>query len=145
MHRINRLIAQIYGYAVCLITVVVMLISIKGVIDAGFDLSDPLRAEGGYGRYGGPLTSFELYKMQARLQVPGERPMPVGGRPVGDTLSDAQLKTLYDAERESQIGNAKFRATRKLVSGLLFIVLAGVLFAIHWRWLRGISSDAGTE
>ena len=145
MHRINRLIAQIYGYAVCLITVVVMLISIKGVIDAGFDLSDPLRAEGGYGRYGGPLTSFELYKMQARQQVPGDRPMPVGTRPVGDTLSDAQLKTLYDAERESQIGNAKFRATRKLVSGLLFIVLAGVLFAIHWRWLRGISSDAGTE
>jgi hypothetical protein len=53
-------------------------------------------------------------------------------------MSDAQLQKLYEAERESQIGNASFRATRNLVSGILFMILAGVLFAIHWRWLRGV-------
>ena len=147
MDRINRFIAQVYGYAVCLITVVVMLISIKGLIDAAFDLSDPLRAEGGYGRFG-PLTSFELYKMQARRQIPIERPSPTTttARPAaaGDTLSDAEIRTLFNAERDSQIGNAKFRATRKLVSGLLFIVLAGVLFWIHWRWLKGVMSTSNT-
>lgn len=148
MDRLNRFIAQLYGYAVCLITVIVMLISIKGVIDAGFDMSDPLRAEGGYGRFGGPLTSFELYKLEARRRGPADRyqgrPMPVtvaGPQDAAvDNLSDADLRRLFDAERETQIGNAKFRATRKLVSGLLFIVLAGVLFAIHWRWLKGITS-----
>src|SRR4051812_39134479 len=147
MDRINRFIAQVYGYAVCLITVVVMLVSIKGLIDAAFDLSDPLRAEGGYGRFG-PLTSFELYKMQARRQIPTERPSPITTTArqaaAGDTLSDAELRTLFNAERDSQIGNAKFRATRKLVSGLLFIVLAGVLFWIHWRWLKGVMSAPNT-
>ena len=150
MDRINRFIAQVYGYAVCLITVVVMLISIKGIIDAAFDLSDPLRAEGGYGRYG-PLTSFELYKLQARREGVALRyrgPMPateVGPRGAADTtMTDADLRKLYDAERETQIGSTKFRATRRLVSGLLFIVLAGVLFAIHWRWLKGITSAPAT-
>ena len=140
MDRINRFIAQAYGYSVCLITVVVMLISIKGTIDAAFDLSNPLRAEGGYGRFGGPLTSFELYKMQARGQIPSERyPGPAGPKQAGaDSLTDAQLKQLFDAEREAQIGSAKFRATRNLVSGVLFIILAAVLFLIHWRWLKGV-------
>src|SRR3954464_4300724 len=99
MDRINRFIAQVYGYAVCLITVIVMLISIKGTIDAAFDLSNPLRAEGGYGRFG-PLTSFELYKMQARGQIPNDRyPGPTMSKPGTDTLSDAQLQKLFEAER----------------------------------------------
>lgn len=144
MDRVNPRIAQVYGYAVCFITVIVMLISIKQVVDAAFDLSDPIRADGGgYGRTGRPLTNFELYKMEARRQ-PGGRdqnaPMPVGVAPTKtapDTAaSDAELRKLYDAERDAAIGNAKFRAIRSLVGNMLLIVLAGILFGIHWRWLR---------
>jgi hypothetical protein len=51
---------------------------------------------------------------------------------------------MYEAEREAQIGNTKFQATRSLFSGLLFIILAAVLFFIHWRWLKGITSAAAT-
>jgi hypothetical protein len=53
-----------------------------------------------------------------------------------DTLSDAELRRLYDAERETAIGNVHFRASRSLVGNLLLIVLAGILFSIHWRWLK---------
>ena len=71
MDRINSRISQAYGYAVCFITVIVMLIAIKQVVDAAFDLSDPIRADGGgYGRMGRPITNFELYKMEARRQGP---------------------------------------------------------------------------
>jgi hypothetical protein len=141
MDRINNRISQVYGYAVCFITVVVMLFAIKQVVDAAFDLSDPIRAEGGgYGRMGRPLTNFELYKLEARRQ-PEMRagPAAVGSltKAVGDTLSDAELRRLYDAEREQAIGSAKFRAVRSLVGNLLLIVLAAVLFTIHWRWLKG--------
>jgi hypothetical protein len=67
MDRVNSRIAQVYGYAVCFITVVVMLFSIKGVVDALIDLSDPIRAEaGGFGRMGHPLTNFDVYKMAVR-------------------------------------------------------------------------------
>src|SRR5688572_13856870 len=53
-------IAQAYGYAVCFIAVVTLLISSKGIVDATFDLNAPLRAD----RYmsGMSLTSFEAYK-----------------------------------------------------------------------------------
>ncbi|HST07286.1 MAG TPA: hypothetical protein VLJ83_03905 [Gemmatimonadaceae bacterium] len=137
MDRVNSRIAQAYGYAVCFITVITMLIGIKQVVDAAFDLSDPIRAEaGGYGRTGRPLTSFELYKMEARRE-PQMRPAPVGvTRAAADTLSDADLRKLYDAERDQAVGNAKFRAIRSLVGNLLMIVVAAVLFFIHWRWLR---------
>jgi hypothetical protein len=137
----NNRIAQTYGYAVCLITVIVMLIGIKQVIDAAFDLSDPIRAEGGgYGRMGGPLTSFEVYKVSVRREMVMRQysgPTPAGvARPPADTLSDAEMRRLYDAEREAAIGNVHFRASRSLVGNLLLIVLAAVLFVVHWRWLK---------
>jgi hypothetical protein len=137
MDRVNSRVAQAYGYAVCFITVITMLIGIKSVVDAAFDLSDPIRAEGsGFGMLGRPLTNFELYKMEAR-RVPQLRPSPGGvARPGVDTLSDADLRKLYDAERDQTIGNAKFRAIRSLVGNLLMIVVSAVLFFIHWRWLR---------
>jgi hypothetical protein len=53
-----------------------------------------------------------------------------------DSLSDADLRKMYDAEREQVIGNVKFRSIRTLVGSLLLIVVAAVLFVIHWRWLR---------
>ena len=152
MDRVNSRIAQAYGYAVCFITVIVMLIALKQVVDAAFDLSDPIRADGGgYGRSGRTITNFELYKAEAKRQPavrsemiaqggPGVRPdqpAQAGSSRVGaDTASDAELRRLYDAERETAIGNARFRATRSLVGNLLLILLAAVLFGIHWRWLR---------
>jgi len=137
MDRINSRIPQAYGYAVCFITVIMMLVSIKSVVDAAFDLSDPLRAEAG----GRPITNFELYKAAERSRVGGKdpnSPAPVTAsvRSKGDTLSDVELRKLYDAEREAAIGNARFHAIRSLVGNLLLIALAAVLFTIHWRWLR---------
>jgi hypothetical protein len=137
MDRVNSRIAQAYGYAVCFITVITMLIGIKQVVDSAFDLSDPIRSEGGgFGRNGRPLTSFELYKIEARRQ-PEMRPGTNGlVRTVADSVSDTDLRKLYDAERDQVIGNARFRAIRSLVGNLLMIVVAAVLFFIHWRWLR---------
>lgn len=137
----NNRISQMYGYAVCFITVIVMLIAIKQVVDSAIDLSDPIRAEGS--RMGRTLTNFDVYKVESRNQA-GMRaqagPMPPGAAPAkaaADTAaSDAELRRLYDAERETAIGNARFRAIRSLVGNLLLIVLAGVLFGIHWRWLK---------
>ena len=141
MDRINSRIAQTYGYAVCFIAVIVILISIKSVVNAAIDLSDPIRAEnGGYGRMGRPLSNFEIYKLEARREPNprGTVPAPVGATQTvrADSLSDADLRKMYDAEREQVIGNVKFRSIRTLVGSLLLIVVAAVLFVIHWRWLR---------
>jgi hypothetical protein len=141
----NNRIAQAYGYAVCFITVIVMLFSIKSAVDAVFDLSDPIRAEGGgYGRLGRPITNFEVYKTSARREPPGRVTVatsPVSIAPtqrtaMADTVSDTELRRMYEAEREDAAGNARFRATRSLVGSGLLILLSAVLFVTHWRWLR---------
>jgi hypothetical protein len=149
----NNRIAQMYGYAVCFITVIVMLIAIKAVVDSAFDLSDPIRGENnGFGRATPALTSFELYKVQSRrapifsspdgsvmIARGGGGPVPATTTPAkatADTLSDTELRRRYDAEREGVIGNTRFVATRSLVGNSLLIVLAAVLFVVHWRWLK---------
>ncbi len=138
MDRMNSRIAQVYGYAVCFITVIVMLISIKSLVDAVIDLSDPIRADaGGYGRSGRSLNNFELYKLDARREP--RYPTPVGAAPPKaqtDSLSDTDLRRLYEAEREQAIGNVKFRAMRTLIGNGLLIIVAVILFLVHWRWLR---------
>jgi hypothetical protein len=138
MDRTNSRIAQVYGYAVCFITVIVILISIKSVVDAVIDLSDPIRADAGaYGRSGRSLSSFELYKLDAQRDP--RAPMPVGTAPTKaqtDNLSDTDLRRLYEAEREQAIGNVKFRAMRTLIGSGLLIIVALILFVVHWRWLR---------
>ncbi|MFL5469542.1 MAG: hypothetical protein ACJ8AE_07115 [Gemmatimonadaceae bacterium] len=146
MDRLIGRSAQVYGYAVCFVTVIVMLMGIKQVVDAAFDLSDPIRAEGGgYGRMGRTLRNFELYKIDARRGNGGrETPMAVQPRSSADTLSDAELRRLYDAEREQAIGSTRFRAIRSLIGNILLIVLAAILFAVHWRWLKTRDVLAGT-
>jgi len=149
----NNRIAQAYGYAVCFITVIVMLIAIKSVVDSAFDLSDPIRAESNrFGRDTPSLASFELYKIQSKrapvftspdgsvmVARGGGGPVPATTTPAkaaADTLSDAELRRRYDAEREGVIGNTRFTATRSLVGNFLLILLAAVLFVVHWRWLK---------
>ena len=138
MERSNK-IAQAYGYAVCFVAVVTLLISSKNIIDASFDLSAPLRAD----RYmsGINLTSYEAYKRD-RLE---RRPAPVNDASAPATapaLTDQQLRQMFEDERVEQTENVRFRAMRSLVSNVLLVVIASLLFFTHWRWLRRESAAA---
>ena len=131
MERSNK-IAQAYGYAVCFIAVVTLLFSSKGIIDSSFDLSAPLRAD----RYmaGMNLTSFEAYKRD-RLER-RDRPTAVGPEAPVAPPTDAELREMYESARADQIDNVRFRAMRSLVSNILLVAIAAILFLTHWRWLR---------
>lgn len=135
MAIINR-IAQVYGYAVCLVTIIVLMISVAQIVNASFNLASPLRAEG-YGR-GGPLTSYTAYKRE-QLQRSSAPARPRAGQP-GDSLnptpSETELRQMFEDERLEQIGNVRFRAMRTLVTSILMIFIASGLFFMHWRWLR---------
>ena len=141
MDRSSR-IAQAYGYAVCLIAVITILISLVQIVNALFNLSDPLRAEG-FGR-GAALTSFAAYKRSvSNPQVtmrPDMQPAPAPGSTkvdsVGAPPSETELRQAFEDERLDQIGNVRFRSMRTLVTSGLMIVFAVVLFFTHWRWLR---------
>lgn len=141
MERSNR-IAQAYGYAVCFIAVITLLFSTKGIIDAAFDLSAPIRGD----RYGNGINvaSFEAYKRDRGERNAGPRPAPGPDGAVSQqprAYSDEEMRRMFDADRADHIDNVRFRATRSLVSNLIMVAIALGLFFMHWRWLRRESSD----
>lgn len=137
--------AQVYGYAVCLVCVIVGLISGKGIIDDAFDLSRPNFAD--WQRE--VPTTFEEFRAEQRRQV---TPSPARGGPLGPIvngegslsrpLTDDELRRIYESRRDDALARAKFRATRSIVGNLALFLASVLLFFGHWRWLRGVRDDA---
>lgn len=122
----NR-IPQIYGYLVCLIAVVALLISINGIVDASFTLANPLH--GSYGHLEG-MTSFESYEASRGERTIGDRTVPP------DTTSLETRRRRYEVLRADRIEMNRIGAWRRLVGNGLTMLIAIALFAWHWSWLR---------
>ncbi len=128
MEKQNR-IPQIYGYAVCLVTVVTFLISVTSLVNAIIDLGDPLHAE--RNRSGAPsLASFENYKMDILKSPQAE---------LAYVPDDQILRTMYEAAKDDIIQSVKHRTLRSIIVTSLLIVLCVVLFGTHWRWMRKLA------
>ena len=127
VERPNR-VRQWYGYIVCLIAVITGLITVAGVFDNAFDLSNPLAAEGPYGE---SLTSFDAY-----MATRSPRFVRPDQRPEQDTASQATLQARYEALRADRIEQRRFAAQKGLVRDLGLLAIAIGLFFSHWRWLR---------
>jgi hypothetical protein len=138
MERPASRIAQLYGYTVCLIAVIVFLVSVRSVAQDFITLANPLQPEYGYGMQS--LDSFEAYKatydepndgyVNENGSSPREKPKP----------SEAELMTRYEALRAARISSNIYDAKKSLVLDGLLLVIAVVLFIVHWRWLRTLSS-----
>lgn len=85
------------------------------------------------------LTSFEAYKATYR----GEGFRGPGPTPARDALSDDELRRQYEALRAARISSNKFEAQKGLVTHGLLLVVAAVLFGIHWIWLRRLGHQPG--
>ncbi|HUP87778.1 MAG TPA: hypothetical protein VM100_00355, partial [Longimicrobiales bacterium] len=87
----------------------------------------PLQNEMGFGA---SLTSFEAFKATyARERMMGpERPGP-------DTASDATLRSRYEGLRQDRIAATMYRTSKAFVTGGVMLLVAVILFLIHWKWL----------
>ena len=132
--RPNRM-AHLYGYTVCLISLVIALITLSSILNAAFDRANPLQSES---PFGASLTSFESYKATYRReQAVFDR--AEGAKP--DTLSDASLRARYDALVRDRIASTRYRTGKSITIGLIFLVLSVVLFLAHWRWVRRLNGS----
>ena len=137
MERPSR-VAQLYGYTVCLISLVTLLFTVPSLVDNLFQLNQPLYSADRFPEFGGSpsLASFEAYKATYdRVR-----------RQVGDTVqsappSDDELRNHYEALRSARVEANRFQARRELVREVLLLAFAGGLFLGHWRWLRRRSED----
>jgi hypothetical protein len=133
-------IAPLYGYAVCLIAVVTLLIAVTNFVEAAFHRANPLQARGGFAPRGASLSSFEAFRATYGEERPTRAP-PAPGAAAADTLSTAELRARYDALRADHLARVSFQATQDLVKHGLLIAIAIALFVSHWRWLRRRDDD----
>lgn len=125
---------QIYGYLVCLVAVITVLICASTLVYAIIDLGDPIHA--GYTAPGMPsLASFDNYKMDILKSVPKE-----GESAKTAYLPDDQtLRAMYEAAKDDKIQRVRHEANRTIVIDTILIVICIALFVTHWRWMRKLS------
>lgn len=128
-------IQQVYGYAVCLVSIVTFLIGSSNLVDAAFLRMNPIQAS--EQRYGPDenLTSFEGFRAR-RYEVRQTRMGPEPRPATADTMSTVELRRVFDALRADRIQRLSYEANQRLVKHGLLLVLSAILFATHWRWLR---------
>jgi hypothetical protein len=127
----NR-IPQIYGYTVCLIAVVALLISVNGIVDASFTLANPLHGQYGHGD---GLTSFESYEASRGERMTSDRNQPP------DTTSLETRRRRFEALRADRVDANRLQAWRRIVGSGLTMLIAIALFAWHWSWLRARAAE----
>jgi len=132
-----NLIRQIYGYLVCLIAIVTLLVAASSLIGAIFDLNRPPTMD----RYG-PGQTFEEYRME-RLNAEKVRQANANTPATTDATTvpvppDSVLRRDYNESRALQAAAIRWEATKSIVTSILMIIIALALFTIHWRWLRGL-------
>lgn len=140
MERPER-VPQLYGYTVCLVAIVVMLTSVSNIVKQSFAIADPITSENQFSWAEPSLTSFEAYKATRNVTFPGASNdnREAAGRA---ELTDAELRTRYDALRADRERNVRHRSQRELASSVLLLVVAAALFWWHWRWMRGAQMRA---
>ncbi len=135
MEKQNKM-AQLYGYAVCLVAVITFLISMTSLVGAIFDLSDPLHSRGmGFGRGQPSLASFENYKMDL-LKSPQEGLQSSAAAYVPD---DETFRAMYEAARTDGIQSVRLQSYRSITVDSLLIVVCILLFVFHWFWIRRLA------
>lgn len=129
----NR-VAQLYGYTVCLVALVMALMTTSSLINAAIDRANPLQSEYGFGA---SLTTFEAFKATQ------QRERAMMGRPdalAPDTASESTLRARYDALVADRAAGTRYRTSKAFVSGGVLLVLALALFLVHWRWMRRLNA-----
>ncbi len=125
-----------YGYAVCLVAIITLLISIPNMVNSIIDLVDPIYA-GGYYSPGkqASLASLENYKMDI-LSAPQAEGKTGQGAYVPDDLT---IRAMYEAAKSDKIASAIHIARRTIIVFGLLTLFSAVLFIIHFRWMRTLT------
>ncbi len=139
MQRIP-IIANIYGYAVCLIAVIVFFAGTAAFIGGAFGAVHPtpfhpfmtrnIRIERG------PLPGNMMWRAQAGAMHAGAMHTDAVHTGAMHTGMMPQAAVSPAAHRASMLANARYAAIRRMTIALAMLILAGVLFARHWRWLQ---------
>ena len=121
-------IPQVYGYAVCIVAIITILISVADLITSVIDASDPLYAWGDDQR----LSSFENFKVDA---------LKSGKNEASYVPDDSTLRIMYEDAKNHKIRRIKHQTTKSIIVSSILIVISTTLFITHWIWMRKIDKQ----
>lgn len=129
-----RWIPQLYGYTVCLVAVITILISVTSLVNNVFEYAAPEMSHEVTNEFAG--QSLEGCKQRYMMRTAGATRPGGPAAPSAQLPADSILMRLCAEERAERIGIVRYRAMRSLVTSSFMLLLALGLFGLHWRWLR---------
>ncbi len=129
MEKSNRF-THIYGYIICIVSVITFLICITNLVNAILDKTDPLHT--GYGGYNTPdMSSFEAYKLDLMKSIQTKDSDQKNILP-----DDKTLRKVYEAVKQDKIDKVMFNSNKTMIVTGLLILICLILFYTHWRLAR---------
>jgi len=122
-------IPQVYGYAVCIVAIITMLICVADVITSVLDASDPLYAWGDNKE----LSSFENFKVDA---------LKSGKNEASYVPNEETLRMMYEDAKNHKIRRVKHQTTKSIIVSSILLVISITLFIIHWKWMKKVEIQA---
>lgn len=117
-------LTQIYGYMICLVSIIVFLTSVTSIINAVIDKTDPLHST--YDSQ--QLATFEVYKLEQMKSFNTKDPEIKKELP-----TDAQLRNIYNDIRQEKINRVVFQSNKSIIVNSSLILLCIIFFWTHWR------------
>jgi hypothetical protein len=131
-------VGQVYGFTICLVAVIAILLSVVNLINAAFAYVDPLKVNENRALSGYPsLTSYEAFKSTYAAAARNATGQEKIGLP-----NERDLRSEYDTRRADAMSAGRFDALRNIVGDLVLILVAAFLFRFHWGWLQARSAAA---
>jgi hypothetical protein len=134
-------VPQLYGYTVCLVTLIWALVSTVNIVESSLTLGAPeYRAGPDYG-FEPSVSSFEAFRTtydRSRRMMsmdPSQAKL--------DSVPEPELHRRYEALRADRIQRNTVEARRSLITSIFSLIVAVALFVWHWRWLRRVTTSNG--
>ncbi|WP_320052718.1 hypothetical protein [uncultured Acetobacteroides sp.] len=126
MEKSNRF-THIYGYIVCLVSVITFIICVTNFVNAVIDKTDPLHA----GFSANNLASFETYKLDLMKSMQSKE-----GNLQNALPDDKSLRVIYQTAKQDKIDQVLFTSNRTIIVCSLLIIVCIILFTTHWHIAR---------
>lgn len=136
----GNIMAQIYGYIVCLVTVLVFLFCLPPLFRAVINISDIDYASGAPS----VLTeSYEKWKVYFVNKIYDKYNYSREEDRIVEIPKEAELKKIYESEKTNSRRSYKVRLIQDLIENILLVFVSLALFLFHWKWLRKVVPQKG--
>lgn len=134
----QHILSQIYGYTICLVTLLTFVFSIPSFVESLFDLSDITHSSS----YSTKFISFQNYRSDyITAQKEGCTCEQGSKDKIKVNMPDEKsLQEMYETEKADELARTSFQTKRRFYMRLILMIVAAILFFFHWKWVRKFST-----